>query len=482
MVDLLSWFRAKKKAGAGARPPRTAVRARHTADQNTLFGGAFAIVDPDSPEEYWRTMTLENKTLELVPVETLAKLLTSLSPEVSAGHFMHMRFGNPGYEIAVTYPDSERPYKRGQQWLAAFIQRMDEQYGAFGVIPTKLLDGQFMRGAAMAELVIGSDGRTAVDLVTPDPITARFKQVDDPERGKVWQLGQWRAGKWVSLDMPTIAYLPVDPAPGAAPYGRPLISPALFTPLFLLGLLHDIRRVVSQQGYNRLDINVNSERLFASMPTDVRSDPAKQMVYINQVIAEIQEVYNSLEPDDAYIHTDVVEMNKPMGTATADSLRAVDTLIRGLERMAARALKVPNLFMGISESVTETHAKYMWFQFSQTIRSLQHNVETVLSRLLTLGLQADGIQAQASFKFANLSPDKLNDARVEAVEIENEARKYEMGWTSQDEASEAVTGHAADVPEPRTAVPAVDAAGENTNAERFKQNGRGAVEYMRQLP
>ncbi len=175
-------------------------------------------------------------------------------------------------------------------------------------------------------------------------------------RGIIWQLGQRQDSKWIILEVPTIGYVPVDPTPGGAPYGRSLVTPAIFSALFLLSLLHDLRRVVAQQGYPRLDLEVQLERLADTIPDEVQSDEEKEGAWVNGVIKEIADVYAQLEPDDAYVHTDVVKVNRPVGTVDASSLGAVDSLIRAVERMATRGLKTMPLLMGSNEAVSETHA------------------------------------------------------------------------------------------------------------------------------
>ncbi len=119
----------------------------------------------------------------------------------------------------------------------------------------------------------------------------------------------------MELNWPTITYTPIDALPGI-PYGRPLASPALFSTIFLVGLMHDLRRVVAQQGYPRLDLAVNVEKLLATMPPDLATEPATVKDWINGAVSEIQKMYATLQPDDAYIHTDVVEVNRPVGTVT----------------------------------------------------------------------------------------------------------------------------------------------------------------------
>ena len=271
-------------------------------------------------------------------------------------------------------------------------------------------------------------------------------------------MGQWQGAKWVALDRETIGYIPVDPFPGS-PYGRPLATPALFSSLFLLGLLHDLRRVVAQQGYPRLDVEVKLAELLETMPADLESDPERVKQWISETLDEISDAYSALEPDDAYVHTSVISINRPVGTVNSSSLSAVDGLIRGLERMATRALKSMPLLMGSNESVSETHANRQWEIHVAGIKSIQHLCETLMGRLFTLALQCQGIQAQAVLRFAELrASEELRDAQTEAVRIENATLKYQQGWISQDQAAEEVTDSPADVPEPRVVLESATAA------------------------
>jgi hypothetical protein len=89
------------------------------------------------------------------------------------------------------------------------------------------------------------------------------------------------------------------------------------------------------------------------------------------------------------------------------------------------------------------------------VKSVQHLAENLLEKLLTLALQCQGLQARVKFRFAELrAAEMLRDAMTEQTQIANAKMKYELGWISQDEASEEITGSPADVPEPRTAVAA----------------------------
>lgn len=428
-------------------------RARTTVDTSSesRFTQYLFVSSPADPLDTWRVEDLNDKTLARITVSRLIELLADVSPEISKALWDFLLFCNPGYEAAAFRPGAEEQDDQATAALLAMIDRLDQaQANSFDIIIGKLFLGIFARGALFTEAVFDDVGRELLDLATPDPGSARFREVTDPARGKYWQLGQWQGGEFVTLDSEMVRYLPVHPWPGKPPYGRAPLMPAVFSALFLIGLLHDLRRVIAQQGYPRLDVEIDLEQLRDAMPVDLASEPDKWKDWINDMIAEVKTVYASLEPDDAYIHTSAVTVNRPVGAVDADSLGAIDPIITALERMVTRALKSTRLMMGGDEMGSETFANREWEIYTAGIKSIQHLVETALEQLFGLALEAQGIQADVIFRFAELrASERLRDAQAEAMEIANEVSKYEAGWISQDEASETITGSSADAPGPR---------------------------------
>lgn len=417
---------------------------------NETLTTPLTITSPSSPDETWRTFNLDSKTLSRISASRLMELLMDLSPEVSRALWDFLRFCNPGFTILAMNGDDIDA--NGQVALDTFVAHLVDLYGSADIVFNRLFFAAFLRGAFFAELVLDESGTDPIDIATPDPNSARFRKISNPERGQIWELGQWQGAQWVALDRETIGYVPVDPFPGS-PYGRPLATPALFSSLFLLGMFHDLRRVIAQQGYPRLDLVLDLEELLKSMPGDLEDDPEKVKEWVSATIDEIDDVYSSLEPDDAYVHTSVIKINRPVGTMSGSSLGAVEGMVRGLERMATRALKSMPLLMGSNEGVSETHANRQWEIHVAGIKSIQHLCETLMGRLFTLALRVQGIQAEVVLRFAELrASEELRDAQTETVRIENARSKYMQGWISQDQASEEITETPADVPEPR-AVP-----------------------------
>ncbi len=443
-------------ASQGARRAFT-IRAlaggRATFDKPTdVFGTLRVVIPPPDAESAWRMENLDAKTLQRYSPAKLMELLADLSPEVSRALWDFLRLCNPGYEANALRTGSEAVDKRAQAALDAFIDQLNDLYGSFDVVLGRLFTGAFLRGAFVAELVLDQRGRVPVDLVTPDPAALRFRKRQDPVRGTVYQLCQYQGAELVDLDRETIRYIPVDPFPGS-PYGRPLVSAALFSALFLLAMLHDLRRVVQQQGYPRLDISVDLEALVGEMP-DIEDEPAfaAWTEAAQKVVAGIIEQYGSLEPDDAYVHSTGITVNRPVGAVDSSSLGAVTGLIEALERMCVRALKTMPLLMSLAEGTSEANANRQWEIHAAGIKALQHLAETLLERLFGIGLQVQGIQATVRFRFAELRvAELLRDEQVQALKNRNAREAYNNGWINQDEAAAYALGkEKADQQVPRT--------------------------------
>lgn len=459
LVEHSHWLeaRAGTEARATPRAPRSlgGARLRHSTDTGQgLIGGAMQTVAPLAADATWRAQNLDSRTLDRTSPAKLLELLADISPEISSALWMFLRLCNPGYTAtAMRLSGSSPAPKATQDALSAFLRTLKERHGDVSVVIGRLFIGAFLRGAFAGELILDKAGRVPLDIATPDPDSLHFRQVDDPDLGQVWQLGQWQKGQWVPLDMETIRYVPIDPFPGR-PTGRSLAAPALFPCLFLITLLHDLKRVVQQQGYPRLDLAIELDKVKSAMPDDAEEDPEAFRAWLDDLTTQVVAAYSALEPDDAYVHTDAVTVNRPVGAVDSSSLGAIDSLVKLLERMATRALKSMPLLMGTSEGTSEANANRQWEIHAAGIKALQHLAEGLLEHMLTLAMQAQGYACIVQFRFAELrAAEMLRDAQTEEKRITNARAKYQAGWISQDEAAQEVTGHAADVPEPRGVAP-----------------------------
>jgi hypothetical protein len=429
-------------------------KGRYSVDRPNQLGLLNYFIAPAGPDDTWRSGKLDDRTLSRMNPTQLMQLLVDVSPDVSRALWDHLRLCNPGWECYVYKPGTETEDQAGTDALHAFWDLLESYYGTIDVTINRILIGGWLRGAFFGELVLGDASGAGpnaapprrsrivpIDIATPDPASIRFKVVDGGDRGPVSQMGQWQAGQFIPLDRPTIRYIPVDPLPGI-PYGRPIVTPSLFSAVFLLGILHDIRRVVQQQGYPRIDVSIDAEALMKMMPNDVRNNSAAQKAWIDATVQGVTDYIRGLQPDDTYVHMSAISVNRPVGAVDSSSLGAIDSLIKSLERFLTRALKTMPLLMGTTDGVSEANANRQWEIHAAGVKSLQHPVECMLEWFFTLALQVQGITADVEFRFGELrAAEMLRDAQTEALVIMNNLSLYLFGIQDQEAFSMAVTGN-----------------------------------------
>lgn len=415
-------------------------RSRKTWDKKHndigLFGGRFAtILEPDDHEGDWHRLELDRETLHKVRPQELLKILANVSPPFSRAVWDYMRLCDAGHEIKVYRSGTEEVDETAKAALDAIIRELKNNYGSMKSITTRLFMNGYLRGAMLAEIVLNAQ-REVVDFVVPDAYTARFKKISDTERGDRWQLGQLQDGKFVPLEYDTIRYMAHDEWPGS-PYGRSPALPGLFPCLFLIGLTHDLRRVVAQQGYPRIDISLDLEKLAAAFPIIHRNGGENWDRLIDDTLSTITDVYAQLEPEDAFVHTDDQSVNRPVGTLDGNSIQASDTLIRALERMAVQALKTMPLMFGITDGVSEANANRQWEIQAAAVKSLQHMAETVLEDLFQVGLAAQGFICDVKWRFSELRASELQrDEQTVMIRTQNAGYIRDQGWMTELEAAE----------------------------------------------
>ncbi|WP_300267811.1 helix-turn-helix domain-containing protein [Microbacterium sp.] len=452
----------REQGGALTRHERNAVPVRdastHTrativkggASSHGISAAMQTILPPPDHYSTWRRIDLDRDTWAKADANELISLLINVSPDMSRAVWDYLRLLNSGHEIIAVKPGTEdEPDERGQVYVDSFRARLEEQHGSLKVISGRLFMNALTRGAFFAELVLDERGREPVDIATPDPAIVRFKRVDDPDRGAIWMPGQWQDGQFVIFDSPTVSYMPVDPE-ADSPYGRAILSPAIFPTVFLLGLLHDLRRVIAQQGYPRTNIRVNLERLRETYKALDMKDFERKIAQLMDAIAT---QYAQLEPDDAFVVTDTVEVDRAEGAVDTSVMEGAAAVIEATERMAMRALKSMPLLMGIGEGQSEAKANREWELIGEYVGHMQHYAETLLSRLFTLALRAQGVPSDVKMRFAGVrSASELRDEQTMQLKLDNASRAEALGYMGRDEASLYAVGHEA-MAEPHEIMP-----------------------------
>lgn len=403
--------------------------AEEFAGHSVSLLGPKNILHPPNTITYWRDYGFDTNALGKASSTRLLEIMSDLSPDLSRALWDFLRFSIPGWEIVVTRnANSATPYRRGQAALDNFLGVLAKQHGTLEIMFGKLFMAAFIRGAFFSELVIGPDRRTPIGLNTPDPAMVRFRRSEDPDFGTVFELGRLdKENEFVSMDRETVIYLPIDPFPNS-PYGRAPANPAVFSLLFLVSMMNDIKRVIAQQGYPRLNIEIDLPSLAQIMPEDLTQDPQVFNRWVAAAVSEVKTAYANLQPDDAFVHTSMVKIHSNAGTLDVNSLGMVNNIIDQLESMAMKALKSMPLLMGATEGMSEANANRQWEVFVAGIKSLQHHCENMLERQFELALQSQGVGANVIVRFAELrTAELLRDEMTRQMKIDNSIKEYAFG-------------------------------------------------------
>lgn len=208
--------------------------------------------------------------------------------------------------------------------------------------------------------------------------------------------------------------------------------------------------MVAQQGYPRIDVVVKLDEVLKAMPEDLQEDPEAFRAWVEDAIRGVEATVAALQPDDTYVHSSAIKVNRPVGTVDSSSLGAVGGLITNLERQIIRALKTMPLLMGVNEATSETHANRQWEVYTQGIKALQHLAESLLEYLLGKALQAQGVAAGVRFRFAEMrASEGLRDQQTLQLKLLNYWNAYVYGLISLEDVAKLALNRACDQDEPR---------------------------------
>ena len=413
------------------RSPEAAQRARNT---RALSGGRVSMQDPlrtqttlyTAPPErtrsVWQHKSWTEEELLSLPVDQFMKLITSISPEVSKAYKDFLRNGNESWYYQVE-PRSQTPV------IDNFFMRLKEKHHDPDVLIDRVFAGIFKAGAVFWELILNETADMAMDVAVMDPYTARYNWVVDEVVGGEWQLGQWQQGKWAKLhEDPTVMYIPFNAAPNE-PYGRSIMEAAPLDVVRMIGVMNDFRRVLESQGWARPDFSVDTVKLQAFMPPEIRNDVDAQDEFIANFLGGVNTMYSNLKPNEGYGHLDIVTVNMPKGgQMNASFFGLVDGLMRLYDRRVGRATGSTPIKQHSNESVAETHAVEQRKDYRIDISSIQSTVSGAFSTLLGFVLRAEGKQGEVMFNFEN-TPDpedvKLQE-EAESAKLENLKKLKEL--------------------------------------------------------
>jgi len=368
------------------------------------------------------------------------KAIRDYNADASMAVWNFLRLANEGHEVevysvAVDQNGNPIPDQQGKAMLSELGTRVCAEYGCGADTLINILNLCILTQGAMAlEVEFNKTLDDVEDLWPVDPAIVDFMKIEGHRVPVHYQTN-------TPLASEQFRYMPLDPDV-EDPYGRCPLWPALESVFFKVEMLKDLKAVVHNQGYPRLDLKVIEKVIIDNAPSYLREPGNEEDLetFIGNQMAALQTQFNELEPDDTFIHFDSVEVGvvKPSGGMDFATIhRVVDTQI-------VAALKQLPVLLGRNEGATTTHASIQWQIYVAGIESLQRHTQRILEWAYNLALRIWGRQSYCKVIFKELrTVDRMLEAQAAQMETETRIRQVHAGWLSNDEAAMQQIGHAA---------------------------------------
>ena len=286
-----------------------------------------------------------------------------------------------------------------------------------------------LTGGVGQELVL--DKQRLPDKLVTLPIP-RLQWVSDGKGGKTPKQTAF-SGDDIDLNFPTvhIEYSHMDPLQD---YCNSMLEAALTSTFQFDEFVEDVRRTLKQHGHSRLTVVLDTEKVIATMPQEIRNDSEKAQKYLEDVRLSTEDVMKNLAPEDSLVYYDTAnaEIISSGLSVTSDYVPMMKTI----NGMLSTALKTPPSVLGLrlegSQSLSNTESLI----FLKTVKAIQVPVATLMRRSLTLALRLYGLDVYCDFQFEPI--DLRPELELEAFKTMKQNRilqQLSLGHISDDEAA-----------------------------------------------
>lgn len=251
------------------------------------------------------------------------------------------------------------------------------------------------------------------------------------------QLNTGGADNKLSLDSPLFFYTSLDQDLDEAYAISPMTSavqPVLANEEFK----NDLRRAFRKAALPRIKATIQTKEFQESLPAAVRYDETKLKAYMDNLITDLENKLNSLNPEDALVFFDIltVEHHSAGNISFHENIEAYKNLIDA--NVAAGVKTLPSVLgRGESQSVASTESML----YLRYVEGIQEKLNTHYSKKFTLAARLAGFDVYCHFKYADpeLRP-KSELATFESMKQSTVLERLSLGFVSDEEASINLTG------------------------------------------
>lgn len=396
------------------------------------------------PEGDLRLGSLDIETLRNTARNTpdLIRKLSKASPDFSASVYTLNRLAITSYTVVARNLDGTINPK-ATQTAQELCRKFDFAAPAkgFNDFPTirsaseSLLQELFWHGAMCVELVLDS-ARMPAGFRPISVFGLKFKYDSAKKRRVPYQIV---GGDEVSLDFPTVVYTHLD-QDLLEPYAESPAQSALQPLQAAQSFLNDIRRVIRRAVQPRVKATVQEEEFRKTVPNHILHDEEKLQEYAEKTILGIKDTLDNLGPEDclALFSSVQVDYMSRGNESLSDEYETISEIFNG---KASSGLKTPGVVLGHANASSQNVASSQSMLFVKNVESLQHKLEELFSRALSVAIRLYGHEATCQL---TLTPSSLRPqselAAYKGMEQSSVLEQLSLGLISDEEASISVTG------------------------------------------
>lgn len=248
-------------------------------------------------------------------------------------------------------------------------------------------------------------------------------------------------GQEISLDIPTFFYVSLDQdllTSYSASYFEASIQSVLADAQFLNDLRKSMQRVIQP----RLTAKILEDKVMKTIDPSISNDPVKLGEFYTNLIGQITDLMNGLQPEDALVHFDSIEY-KMLGTDgggaqnIAATMKSVQDLIES--KLAAGAKTLPAV---LGRDNTGTGATTSTMLFMKNADIVRRKLNMLYSRALTQAVRLMGQDCYVEFRYDDL--DLRPQGELEAYKSMRQSRILDLlslGMVTDEEACIELTGN-----------------------------------------
>ena len=257
-----------------------------------------------------------------------------------------------------------------------------------------------LRGMLAAEAIITKDG-IFNEIRMIDPITMQWYELTNglPTPKQIIS-----GTPDIDLNYPSffVSYFRQDPT--SLYPNSPFVS-AINTIAARQQVINDLYRIMQVTGYPRMELKVLEEVLIKNAPPMIQADPDKRASYVAQQLGAISGSIGNLKPDQAFVHTDSIEVDMLNESKPGMSLN-IEPIIKTLNAQNQAGLRAVSTILGRGESGVNT-ASVEARIFALTAQEINEPIAHLLAQILTMVLRMSGSQSYVHCKFRSveLRPD-----------------------------------------------------------------------------